>query len=46
LGAEALIRWESDKYCSVLPEVFIPLMEDTGLIVRATEWLLKETFAQ
>jgi len=39
-GYEALIRWEDGKNGLVSPNEFVPLLEDTGLIVPVGEWIL------
>ncbi|EHJ62552.1 diguanylate cyclase/phosphodiesterase with PAS/PAC sensor(s) [Novosphingobium pentaromativorans US6-1] len=39
---EALLRWESKDHGSVSPAKFIPLAEDTRLIVPIGEWVLRE----
>jgi predicted signal transduction protein with EAL and GGDEF domain len=39
---EALMRWESPTRGVVNPNQFISVLEDTGLIVPATQWLLRE----
>ncbi len=40
-GVEALIRWQSPDLGLVPPMKFIPLMEETGLILEAGAWALK-----
>jgi EAL domain-containing protein (putative c-di-GMP-specific phosphodiesterase class I) len=46
IGAEALIRWISPQRGIVSPVDFIPIAEDTGLIIIIGQWVLKTACAQ
>ena len=45
-GFEALLRWEHPAQGLVSPRDFIPLLEETGLIVPAGEWVLDHVCMQ
>jgi diguanylate cyclase (GGDEF)-like protein len=45
-GVEALIRWEHPVRGIVQPDAFIPMLEDTGLIVEVGKWVLHQACSQ
>ncbi|MDD5829498.1 MAG: GGDEF domain-containing phosphodiesterase, partial [Lachnospira sp.] len=46
IGAEALLRWESTKYGYMSPVEFIPLLEESALIIPLGKWITKTAACQ
>ncbi|OPX56167.1 PAS domain S-box-containing protein/diguanylate cyclase (GGDEF) domain-containing protein [Oceanospirillum multiglobuliferum] len=42
IGAEALIRWNSPERGMVSPVEFVPVLEETGMILEVTQWVITE----
>ncbi|MCA1856861.1 EAL domain-containing protein [Massilia oculi] len=45
-GVEALLRWNRPGFGLVYPAEFVPIMEETGLVVRVGEWIVDEACRQ
>jgi len=45
-GVEALLRWNHSKYGSISPAEFIPIAEETNLMLSIGEWVITEAFTQ
>jgi len=41
-GFEALMRWKNKKYGEILPDQFIPILEETGLIYSVGQWVVSQ----
>lgn len=45
-GMEALLRWHTPEFGEILPEEFIPLAEDIGIVSTLGNWILREACRQ
>lgn len=46
MGMEALVRWNHEKMGLISPATFIPLAEETGLIITLDQWVMKTGMEQ
>ena len=46
VGAEALLRWRHPRHGVLAPEAFLPLADDTGLLLQLGGWILREACLQ
>ena len=46
IGAEALLRWHCKEFGNVYPDEFIPIAEDSGLILDIGKWVLQSAVKQ
>lgn len=45
-GAEALLRWKSEEYGNLSPAFFVPILEESGLIIPVGRWVMKSALKQ
>lgn len=46
IGMEALLRWNNPLFGIIPPSKFIPILEETGLIIEVGEWAIREACKQ
>jgi len=45
VGFEALLRWNSEVFGSLSPSCFVPLLEESGLILPVGSWVIEQAIA-
>ncbi len=45
IGYEALLRWDDAEHGPISPAIFVPVAEETGLILKLSEWVIRRALA-
>jgi diguanylate cyclase (GGDEF)-like protein len=45
VGYEALLRWDDPEHGIISPAIFVPIAEETGLILKLSEWVIRRALA-
>ncbi len=45
IGYEALLRWDDPEHGLISPAIFVPIAEETGLIMQLGEWVVRRAFS-
>jgi diguanylate cyclase (GGDEF)-like protein len=46
IGAEALVRWDHPEKGFISPGLFIPIAEESGIIIKLEEWIIEKTLSE
>lgn len=46
IGAETLVRWKHPKKDFISPDIFLPIAEESGMVIMLEEWILNKMFEE